>query len=57
MNVKRQGNTLAGAGMKNSQVRAINAYYKSRKQTIADAENTARKTVPTTRFLGDSARN
>jgi hypothetical protein len=57
MNVKRQGKTLAGAGMKNSQVRAINAYYKSRKQTIADAENTARKTVPTTRFLGDSARN
>jgi hypothetical protein len=27
MNVKRQGKTLAGAGMKNLQVRAINAYY------------------------------
>jgi hypothetical protein len=31
MNVKRQWKTLAGAGMKNPLVRAINAYYKSRK--------------------------
>jgi uncharacterized membrane-anchored protein len=31
MNVKRQGKTLAGAWMKNPYVRAINAYYKSRK--------------------------
>jgi hypothetical protein len=31
MNVKRQGKTLAGAGMKNLKVRAINAYYKLRK--------------------------
>jgi hypothetical protein len=31
MNVKRQGKTLAGAGMKNPEVREINAYYKSRK--------------------------
>jgi hypothetical protein len=31
MNVKRQGKTLAGAGMKNPEVRAINAYCKSRK--------------------------
>jgi hypothetical protein len=31
MNVKRLGKTLAGAWMKNPLVRAINAYYKSRK--------------------------
>jgi hypothetical protein len=57
MNVKRQGKTLAGARMKKN----LNSFDKRMLQIaqkpIADAENTARKTVPKTRFLRDSSRD